>query len=117
MTSGRGIHRSATCAGSRSTSSRSIARSSRKSPTTPTTPRSARRSFPLGRGLELEVVAEGVETARQARALTVQGCHLMQGYLFSRPVPAAEITPLLQRPPVLSGDVLDSLHSRPTLVR
>jgi len=71
----------------------------------------------LGRGLELEVVAEGVEMARQAQALTVQGCHLMQGYLFGRPVPADEITPMLQRHPVLPGDVLESLHSRPALVR
>jgi predicted signal transduction protein with EAL and GGDEF domain len=71
----------------------------------------------LGRGLELEVVAEGVETTRQAHALTVQGCHLMQGYLFGRPVPAKEVTPLLQRHPVLPRDVLESLHSRPALVR
>jgi PAS domain S-box-containing protein len=69
----------------------------------------------LGRGLELEVVAEGVETAQQAHALRLQGCHLMQGYLFGRPVPAEETTPLLQRPPVLPRDVLESLGSRSTL--
>jgi len=72
----------------------------------------------LGRGLELEVVAEGVETTRQAHALTLQGCHLMQGYLFGRPAPAEEITPLMQRPvPVLPREVLESLHGRPALVR
>jgi len=58
-----------------------------------------------------------VETTRQAHALTVQGCQLMQGYLFGRPVPAVDITPLLQRHPVLPRDVLESLHSRPALVR
>jgi len=58
-----------------------------------------------------------VATTRQAQALTLQGCHLMQGYLFGRPVPANEVTPLLQRHPVLPRDVLESLHSRPALVR
>jgi predicted signal transduction protein with EAL and GGDEF domain len=71
----------------------------------------------LGRGLELEVVAEGVETARQAHALTLQGCHLMQGYLFGRPAPAQEITPVLQHHPVLPREMFESLHSRPALVR
>jgi EAL domain-containing protein (putative c-di-GMP-specific phosphodiesterase class I) len=63
----------------------------------------------LGRGLELEVVAEGVETAQQVHALRLQGCHLMQGYLFGRPVPAEETTPLLQHPPALPRDVLEPL--------
>jgi EAL domain-containing protein (putative c-di-GMP-specific phosphodiesterase class I) len=41
--------------------------------------------------------AEGVETASQRDYLTQQGCNQMQGYLFSRPVPAAEIKNLLLR--------------------
>ncbi|WP_294236002.1 EAL domain-containing protein [uncultured Sphingomonas sp.] len=44
----------------------------------------------LGRALGLGVVAEGVETEAQAQALRVAGASHLQGYLFSRPVPAAE---------------------------
>ena len=49
----------------------------------------------LGRGLEMEVVAEGVETTEQRTGLQALGCWLGQGYLFSRPVDAARMTPLL----------------------
>jgi diguanylate cyclase (GGDEF)-like protein/PAS domain S-box-containing protein len=41
----------------------------------------------LGATLELEVVAEGVETAAQREALEALGCHGFQGYLFGRPAP------------------------------
>ncbi len=40
----------------------------------------------LGRALGLIVVAEGVENDEQHRLLQAVGCHLLQGYLFSRPV-------------------------------
>jgi len=45
----------------------------------------------LGRALNMKVVAEGVETLRQMEVLTGLGCRLMQGFLFSRPLPAAEL--------------------------
>jgi EAL domain-containing protein (putative c-di-GMP-specific phosphodiesterase class I) len=45
----------------------------------------------LGRSLELSVLAEGVETDEQHQALVASGCHGFQGYLFSRPVAAAEL--------------------------
>jgi EAL domain-containing protein (putative c-di-GMP-specific phosphodiesterase class I) len=35
--------------------------------------------------LQVNVVAEGIETKLQAAFVTSVGCHLMQGYLFSRP--------------------------------
>ena len=44
------------------------------------------------------VIAEGVETEEQALALCDMGCPVAQGYLFSRPVAAADILPLLERP-------------------
>jgi diguanylate cyclase (GGDEF)-like protein len=43
----------------------------------------------LAHALKLKVVAEGVETEAQARLLRELDCDEMQGYLFSRPVPAA----------------------------
>jgi diguanylate cyclase (GGDEF)-like protein/PAS domain S-box-containing protein len=52
----------------------------------------------LAHSLHLVAVAEGVETASQAAALRARGCDLAQGYLFSRPVPAAEFTELLDQP-------------------
>ncbi|HEX8939827.1 MAG TPA: EAL domain-containing protein [Candidatus Limnocylindrales bacterium] len=51
----------------------------------------------LGRSLRLRVVAEGVETPQQLAALRQLGCDLGQGYLFSRPVPAAAVRELVSR--------------------
>jgi diguanylate cyclase (GGDEF)-like protein len=42
----------------------------------------------LGRSLDLEIVAEGIESAVQLDVLRAGGCTLGQGYLFSRPLPA-----------------------------
>jgi diguanylate cyclase (GGDEF)-like protein len=53
----------------------------------------------MGRSLRLSVVAEGVETAAQADFLRVHGCDMMQGYLISRPVPAADLGRFLQQHP------------------
>ena len=44
----------------------------------------------LARGLELEVVAEGVETAYQEQFLREAGCDIAQGYYYSKPVSANE---------------------------
>jgi diguanylate cyclase (GGDEF)-like protein/PAS domain S-box-containing protein len=51
----------------------------------------------LGQKLNLRVIAEGVETDAQAAFLRENNCDEMQGYLFSRPVPAQEIEELLSR--------------------
>ena len=45
------------------------------------------------------VVAEGVESTHQAAFLTRHGCDELQGYLYSRPVPADQITAMLPRLP------------------
>jgi diguanylate cyclase (GGDEF)-like protein/PAS domain S-box-containing protein len=46
----------------------------------------------MARSLNLKVVAEGVELASQLEFLRTQGCDELQGYLFSPPLPAADIT-------------------------
>jgi len=51
----------------------------------------------MARALDYRVVAEGVENSAQAEALQRQGCHEMQGFLYSRPLPAAEFAALLAR--------------------
>ncbi len=45
----------------------------------------------LARALDLEVVAEGVESAHQVTALREAGCHTAQGYHLQRPVPLEEV--------------------------
>jgi diguanylate cyclase (GGDEF)-like protein len=49
----------------------------------------------LAHALKLQVVAEGVETEAQAQQLQTMGCDLMQGYLFSKPVPFDQLATLL----------------------
>ncbi len=53
--------------------------------------------------LGLHVTAEGVETLEQAQTLTNMGCDTLQGYFFSRPVPAEDIPVLLTKCWSLSG--------------
>jgi diguanylate cyclase (GGDEF)-like protein len=50
----------------------------------------------LGRDLGIAITAEGVETPRQRDTLERAGCTELQGYLFSRPVPAAELIEVLR---------------------
>ena len=49
----------------------------------------------LGQSLGMSVTAEGVETEAQLAFLKAEGCDEMQGYLFSRPVPAEQMGALL----------------------
>ena len=51
----------------------------------------------LGKSMELNVVAEGVETAEQAELLKSFGCNVIQGYYISKPVPPEEIDVLLAK--------------------
>ena len=54
-----------------------------------------RTTIDLARHLGLHVVAEGIETAEVCERLAEMGCDIGQGYLISRPAPAAELTPWL----------------------
>jgi EAL domain-containing protein (putative c-di-GMP-specific phosphodiesterase class I) len=64
----------------------------------------------LAFNLGIPVVAEGVETPEARRALTQLGCQYAQGYLFSRPLPAADFaawvtghpTACIARPPQIT---------------
>jgi len=58
----------------------------------------------LGTSMQLKVVAEGVETREQLMLLRGFGCHEIQGFLFSRPLPAAELFALLREGRRLSLD-------------
>ena len=49
----------------------------------------------LSRGLNLDLVAEGVETAEQASCLMAAGCDKAQGFLLSRPLPPEEMAALV----------------------
>ena len=49
----------------------------------------------LSKGLGMTVVAEGIETQRQAQFLREQGCAIGQGYLFGRPAPKAVVDQML----------------------
>ena len=60
----------------------------------------------MSQQLHFTVVAEGVETEAQAHFLKEAGCHLLQGYLFSKAVPADKLGDLLV------GDVRWSLDGR-----
>ncbi|WP_223669312.1 bifunctional diguanylate cyclase/phosphodiesterase [Kangiella shandongensis] len=51
----------------------------------------------LARSFGLTSIVEGVETEEQLELLKQYDCDLVQGYLFSRPVPAEEVTPLIKQ--------------------
>ena len=57
----------------------------------------ARSIITMGLGLNLNVIAEGVETENQREFLEALGCLEYQGYLFSRPLPLSELEAYLKR--------------------
>ena len=69
----------------------------------------------LAQSLRLEVVAEGVETRGQVDLLTARGCRMMQGYYFSRPVPADEFTQMLNQNNASAADWKVSLSRFPAI--
>jgi EAL domain-containing protein (putative c-di-GMP-specific phosphodiesterase class I) len=51
----------------------------------------------LAHNLGLKLVAEGVETEEQFAYLRERACDLVQGYLFSRPVPAKDVIAFIRQ--------------------
>jgi EAL domain-containing protein (putative c-di-GMP-specific phosphodiesterase class I) len=68
----------------------------------------------IARGLGLHLVAEGVETATQARYLQANGCTTMQGYLYHRPISLTDFIAVLQKQE--TGDLAPQLHTAPPVV-
>ncbi len=65
----------------------------------------------LAERLGKRVVAEGVDDEGTWQMLADAGCHLIQGYALSRPLPAAELGPLLDRPAGQAVTPLPQLHA------
>jgi diguanylate cyclase (GGDEF)-like protein len=70
----------------------------------------------MSHSLNLQVVAEGVETAGQLELLGARNCDTIQGFYFSPPVPAHELAQLLREDRRLSNPPGARLHSAPALL-
>jgi diguanylate cyclase (GGDEF)-like protein/PAS domain S-box-containing protein len=57
----------------------------------------AKSIISMGLGMDMKVIAEGVETGAQQAFLEAHGCHAYQGYLFGRPMPVEQLETLLTR--------------------
>jgi diguanylate cyclase (GGDEF)-like protein/PAS domain S-box-containing protein len=67
----------------------------------------------MAQSLHLTTVAEGVETEEQLSFLNINQCDIMQGYYFSRPLPAGEMNALLGAGTRLSSDSERDMASKP----
>ncbi|WP_422750895.1 putative bifunctional diguanylate cyclase/phosphodiesterase [Micromonospora sp. WMMD1219] len=77
-----------------------------------------RSTLDLGRSLDLTVVAEGVESEPQRRALWELGCAAGQGHLFARPLPAAALLAALHRGHGgRTGALAPALHDAGAVIR
>lgn len=61
----------------------------------------------LAHGLQVGLIAEGVESLEHLQVLQAVGCKVMQGFLFSRPVSSEEALTLLARPEILFCRVIE----------
>jgi len=68
----------------------------------------------LAQSMELEVIAEGVETQAQRNWLEAQGCYRYQGYYFGKPVNAEEFRRSCNEEPLITQDQSLDIHPRTT---
>ncbi len=71
----------------------------------------------LGRGLGMEIVAEGVETEAEVSIMRLMGVTQLQGYYFSRPVAAESIAALVSRQEEAAAGADAAQAARPSRVR
>ncbi len=73
----------------------------------------ARSLIGAARSFTLQILAEGVERAEQARFLVANGCHLVQGFLFGRPARKGELGAIVARDlrKAVEGEIQPSAHS------
>jgi diguanylate cyclase (GGDEF)-like protein len=67
----------------------------------------------MGKALGMTIVAEGVETVEQQAFLRSHACDEMQGYLFSKPLPPAQLASLLRSAPMLASPPLQPAADAP----
>jgi EAL domain-containing protein (putative c-di-GMP-specific phosphodiesterase class I) len=65
----------------------------------------ARAVISLGRSLNLNVIAKGVETENQLNLLRDNACHEIQGYHYSKPVSPSELEQVIREPFTWPADV------------
>jgi diguanylate cyclase (GGDEF)-like protein/PAS domain S-box-containing protein len=65
----------------------------------------------MGHSLNMQVVAEGVETIAHADFLILEGCDVLQGYLISKPLSSVDATALLQNSPSLQHFLSPAVQS------
>lgn len=70
----------------------------------------------MAHGMQLRVLAEGVETEGQLSLLAANGCDQIQGHYFSRPVPAGQIEAMVREPKVLPARYLRRRERQRTLL-
>ncbi|HEU5111294.1 MAG TPA: bifunctional diguanylate cyclase/phosphodiesterase [Micromonosporaceae bacterium] len=77
-----------------------------------------RSTVDLGRSLDLEIVAEGVESEPQRHALWELGCAAGQGHLFARPMPAGRLLAAMRRGSGgRAGTLAAPLHDEGAVIR
>jgi EAL domain-containing protein (putative c-di-GMP-specific phosphodiesterase class I) len=67
----------------------------------------------MAHNLGLKTIAEGVETKEQRQILRLLRCDIIQGFYYSRPLPAADIEPILTHGGVFKDKQLEEHTTAP----